>query len=323
MNEMDKVIEAGGRSFLLRVETSSRAQDYRMYEDLRNEVWGFPEDHMSGTRNMMCENFLHEGGSLFIGAFARDERGAFPADGAHLAAFCYGFTGVRDKEVGFRDPANLRFYSQFAAVRQGFQGLGLGVRLKEFQGEAVRDLLGVGTIICTYDPLTAVNAYRNVRHFGMEVLEYRVATYGEYGGHLNRLDVPTDRFLMGWDLNRWAPGRSRAREAVPSDAGQALRTAARRVKGRTAEVELEIVEAVEPDRREGTVLVRIPSDFYLMLRETDVEDPEVRRIPMDWRSATRRAFTALLAAGYAVIDFRRPGGSVPGGEYVLKRKELS
>jgi predicted GNAT superfamily acetyltransferase len=323
MREMERIVAAGGRSFLLRVETSARAQDYRMYEDLRNEVWGFPEDHMSGTRNMMCENFLHEGGSLFIGAFARDDRSAFPADGAHLAGFCYGFTGVRDKEIGFRDPANLRFYSQFAAVRKGFQGLGLGVRLKEFQGETVRDLLGVGTIICTYDPLTAVNARRNVRHFGMEVLEYRVATYGEYGGRLNRLDVPTDRFLMSWDLSRWAPGGPRAAESVPAAAGQAIRTAVRKVKGRTAEGELEVVEAVEPDRSEGTVIVRIPADFYHMLRETDVEDPEVRRIPLDWRSATRRAFTTLFAAGYGVVDFRRPGPHFPGGEYVLKRKELS
>ncbi len=322
MKELERIIDAGGRSFLFRVETSCHAQDYRMYEELREDVWGFPEDHMSGTRNMMCENFFHEGGSLFIGAFASGARGAFPTDYDHLAAFCYGFTGVRDKEIAFRDPANLRFYSQFAAVRRGFQGLGLGVRLKEFQGEAVRDLLGVGTIICTYDPLTAVNAHRNVRHFGMGVLEYRVATYGEYGGHLNRLDVPTDRFLMSWDLNHWAPGRSRAPETIPSDAGRPIRTAVRRIKGRTAEVELEVVEAVEPDRPEGTVLVRIPADFYLMLRETDIDDPEIRRIPFDWRSATRRTFTTLLAAGYAVVDFRRPGGNVPGGEYVLKRKEL-
>jgi len=317
MRGSGKVIEAGGRRFLLRVETSSVASDYRMYEDLRNEVWGFPEDHMSGTRNMMCENFFHEGGSLFIGAFAQDDRGEFPADAGHLAAFCYGFVGVRDKGAGFRDPANLRFYSQFAAVRSAFQGLGLGVRLKEFQGEAVLGLLGVGTIICTYDPLTAVNAHRNVRHFGMEVLEYRVATYGEYGGRLNRLDVPTDRFLMSWDLIPKAPGDARGAGPVPGDADQVLRTGTRRIKGRTGELELEVVESVELDRAGKTARVPIPSDFYLMLRETDVEDPGVRRIPVDWRSATRRVFTALLERGYRVADFRRPEAGASGGEYLL------
>ncbi|MFO7734200.1 MAG: hypothetical protein R6X21_11210 [Candidatus Aminicenantes bacterium] len=317
MRDPGKVIEAGGREFLLRVETSARPSDYLMYEDLRNEVWGFPEDHMSGTRNMMCESFLHEGGSLFIGAFARGEKGDFPVDAGHLAAFCYGFVGVRDKEVGFRDPANLRFYSQFAAVRSRFQGLGLGIRLKEFQGEAVLGLLGVGTIICTYDPLTAVNALRNVRHFGMEVLEYRVATYGEYGGHLNRLDVPTDRFLMSWDLRRKTPEATRTVGPVPRDAGRAVRTGTRRVKGLTRELELEVVEAVELDRPGKTVRVPIPSDFYVMLRETDVEDPGVRRIPVDWRAATRRAFTALLERGYRVVDFRRREAGASGGEYLL------
>ena len=322
MIEHGKIVAAGGREFLLRVETSARPSDYLMYEDLRNEVWGFPEDHMSGTRNMMCESFLHEGGSLFIGAFARGEKGDFPVDAGHLAAFCYGFVGVRDKGVGFRDPANLRFYSQFAAVRRRYQGLGLGIRLKEFQGETVLGLLGVGTVICTYDPLTAVNAHRNVRHFGMEVLEYRVATYGDYGGHLNRLDVPTDRFLMSWDLAGKPAGASWAADAVPGDAGQAIRTGSRRVKGRSGELELEVVEAVELDRPGDVVLARIPSDFYLMLRETDVEDPDVRRIPLDWRAATRRAFTTLFERGFRVVDFRRPGAEGPGGGYVLMKEEL-
>ena len=320
MRELEKIVVAGGRRFLLRVETSSRASDYRMYEDLRNEVWGFPDDHLSGTRNMMCENFLHEGSSLFIGAFSESAGGGFPVDAGRLAGFCYGFVGICDKDRGFRDPANLRFYSQFTAVRKECQGSGLAVRLKEFQREIVRDLLGVRTIICTYDPLTAVNALRNVHHFGMDVLEYRVAPYGEYGGLLNRGDVPSDRFLMSWDLTEKG-GAPRDPAAVPRDARQTVRIAMRRVKGRAAELDLEIVENVELDRPGEAMLVRIPADFPRMLRETDVQDPAVRRIPLDWRSATRRVFTALLGSGYRIADFRRGEPGASGGEYVLKKKE--
>src|SRR5512136_992206 len=205
MTPLEKTVTVKDRRFLLRVETSATSSDYAMYEDLREEVWGFPDDHMSSVRNMMCENVFHEGGSLFIGAFTETEDGGFRPEANYLVGFVYGFVGVRDKSVGYRDPKNLRFYAQYAGVRQAFQSYGLGILLKEYQREAVLGLLGVSTIICTYDPLTGVNANRNIHYFGMDVLEYRVATYGEYGGHLNRLDVPTDRFLMSWDLGRTGP----------------------------------------------------------------------------------------------------------------------
>ncbi len=66
-------------------------------------------------------------------------------------------------------------------------------------------------------------------------------------------------------------------------------------------------------------LVRIPRDFYLMLRETHVDDPDVRRIPVDWRLRTRDAFRGLFARGYRIVDFR--GVRRPEAEswYVLQR----
>jgi predicted GNAT superfamily acetyltransferase len=315
MSDLERTVISKGRRFLLRVETSHEAEDYRKYEDIRNDIWDFPDDHLAGSRNMMCESFLAEGGSLFIGVFA-EARGGFPLDGAGLAGFCYGFAGVADKEVGFRDPANLRFYSQFAGVRPDFRAFGLGVLMKEFQRDIVLRRFGIGTIICTYDPLTGVNAFRNVHHFGMEVLEYRVATYGEYGGLLNRSDVASDRFLMSWDLRR--EGR---RDGPPAAAGiPVLQVDSRRVRGRTSEVELETVREAEPVTEGDVLLVRVPLDFYRVLRETDVDDPEVRRIPVDWRLQTRRAFLALFGRGYKVVDFLKSGGAPPANHYVLARR---
>jgi chorismate synthase len=318
MLALEKTITVRDRRFLLRVETSHEAADYRKYEDLREEIWGYPEDHMSGTRNMMCENVFHEGGSLFLGAFVEAAAGGFEIDDASLVGFCYGFVGVCDKSVGFRNPRNLRFYAQYAGVRKAYQSYGLGVRLKEFQREMVLDLLGVPVLICTYDPLTGVNARRNIHHFGMDVLEYRVATYGEYGGHLNRPDVPTDRFLMSWDLEATGRRPDYDREAALA-APRPVRAGLRRVEAKSGGLELEVVEGTDPGAEAEVLLVRIPLDLYLMLRETDVADPEVKRIPVDWRMATREVFQALFARGYRVVDFLKATAGVPGNHYVLSR----
>ncbi len=315
MRSLEKTVTVRDRRFLLRVETSGDPADYDKYEALREDIWGFPDDHLSSSRNMMCENVFQEGGSLFLGAFAEAPGGGFEAG---LAGFCYGFVGVRDKETGYRDPANLRFYAQYAGVRRPFQSYGLGVLLKEFQREMVLGLMGVSTIICTYDPLTGVNANRNIRRFGMDVLEYRIATYGEYGGHLNRTDVPTDRFLMSWDLAR------AGRPPVP-DAGavrrapETVRASVRRVEGRGGPLDLEVVEGTDPEAEGDTLLARIPLDFYRMLQETDVPAAEVRRIPVDWRLATRTVLRRLFERGYRVADFLKAGPEGPANRYVLTR----
>jgi predicted GNAT superfamily acetyltransferase len=318
MKPLEKTVTVKDKRFLLRLETSHEPEDYRMYEDLRQEIWDYPDDHLAGTRNMMCENVFHEGGSLFIGAFAEAPGGGFEVDGSHLVGFCYGFVGVRDKGLGFRDPANLRFYAQYTAVRTAYQSYGLGIRLKEFQREMVLDILGVSNVICTYDPLTEVNAHRNIHHFGMDVLEYRVATYGEYGGLLNRLDVPTDRFLMSWDLKRPA-SRPDYELAAALAAPRPITSGIREVDGKRCRLALEVVERTDADVPGDLLLVRIPLDFYRMLQETDVADAEVRRIPVDWRLATREVFQTLFERGFRVVDFLKAKDDGAGNFYVLSR----
>jgi predicted GNAT superfamily acetyltransferase len=267
----------------------------------------------------MCENIFTEGSSLFLAAYAEAAGGGFVEDAAHLVGFSYGFVGVRDKALAFNSLDNLWFYAQFTAVLPAYQGFDLGVLLKEFQGEVLRDVLGIHEVVCTYDPLTGVNAHRNVRHFGMNVLEYRVATYGEYGGLLNRKDVPTDRFFMSWDLRAKEPRPAYDIDPLLDDAHQALRVETLPVQGRSRLLHLEVVKDVVLDGSPERRLVRIPANFYSMLQETDVPAAEVRRIPVDWRLATRRAFRELLAAGYRVVDFQRRSGLRPENYYILAR----
>ncbi|MGB7297651.1 MAG: hypothetical protein WBC70_18900 [Candidatus Aminicenantales bacterium] len=303
MKNPEKVVSLKGKNFLLRVETSAEAADYEKYEAMRNEIWGFPEDYLPGPRNLMCENFLHDGSALFIAAYAEARGGGLSADPARFVGFSYGFVGLKDKERGFRDPANLQFYSQYTGVKRNVRDFGLGVALKEYQREQVLGLLGIATITCTYDPLTGVNAWRNVHHFGMDVLEYRISTYGEYGGLLNRLDVPSDRFFMSWELRR-KPREGpadRALEIAPerliidAEEAEAIARSGRRM--------LERVRPANLDIEADTLLVRIPRDFYILLQETDVETPEVRALPIEWRLETRRAFQTYFERGYRVVDF--------------------
>ncbi|MBM3297881.1 MAG: hypothetical protein FJY83_09835, partial [Candidatus Aminicenantes bacterium] len=165
----ERVVRSGGRTFLFQVETSGRAADYAKYDVLRQEIWGFAEDHLPSERNLMCENFLHEGGSLMIAVTDCGPDAGPGSGGERLAGFSYGFVGIRDKNLGFRSAENLWFYSQYTGVKEEYRTFGLGVKIKEFQAEVLRGAFGITAVVCTYDPLTAVNARRNVRHFGMEV----------------------------------------------------------------------------------------------------------------------------------------------------------
>jgi predicted GNAT superfamily acetyltransferase len=317
----EKIIVAKGKRFLLRVEDSSRASDYQKYEDLRQTVWQFADDHLAGSRNLMCENFLHEGSSLFLGVYEEDDRGEFILDGPHLVGFGYGFAGLKDKSGSFDQPGNLWFYSQFLGVRPDSLNYGLGVMIKEFQKEVLLDIFHIDTVVCTYDPLTAVNAYRNVRHFGMTVLEYRIAPYGEYGGRLNRQDVTSDRFFMSWDLRRRHQPFVQDQEIADylGRVPRAIRVESKEVRTEKGRAVLELATDAESGLDEEFILVQIPADYYLMLSLTDVEQAEVRQIPVNWRLETREIFLGYFNRGYQVVDFLRTKGQNPQCFYLLKR----
>ncbi|MCX7972884.1 MAG: hypothetical protein N3B16_00080 [Candidatus Aminicenantes bacterium] len=300
--EPQRIFESKGLKFLLTIEDSNDPEDYRKYEDLREEIWAFPEDHLAGTRNLLCENFLHEGGSLFIAAYHEEPGLGWLKDKHHLVGFAYGFVGVKNKAIAFRDQTNLWFYAQFLGVKEEWQGYGLGIAIKEFQRDIVRDWFGLDFIVCTYDPLTAVNAYRNVHYFGMKVLEYRIAPYGEYGGRLNRLDIPSDRFFMGWDITR-LPKKLDLKEDIIKSERIVNQVDLVEVEGKDGSIRLEVIKEINPSPKVSPILVRIPVDFYSMLRATDVASSEIRRIPLDWRLKTRELFLSLFKQGYSLVDF--------------------
>ncbi len=301
---LEKVIERMGKRFLFKAENSEDQRDYAKYEELRAEIWGFPEDNMAGMRNLICENFFHEGSSLFIAVFSEVEEGGFARqDRAHLVGFSYGYVGVKDKEVAFRSVDNLQFFSMYTGVREDFQNFGLGTLIKEFQREKLIDLFGIYSSTCTYDPLTGVNAYRNIHHLGMEVMEYKVALYADFGGRLNRRDIPSDRFVMSWDLRKEPQRPVLEVKSLFEKKQMVTEVEPAEIKGKGGLLELDIIQGVNIDLDHEFLLIEIPFDFFKMLRETDVENQRIREIPLEWRLKTRKAFQSYLQKGYKVFNF--------------------
>ena len=320
MKGLEKIQEIKGKKFLFKVETSDETSDYTKYEELRFGIWGDPRDNLAGVRNLVCENFFHTGSSLFIAVYAEDEEGRFKEDEEHFIGFSYGFVGVKDKEKGFKEIDNIFYYSQYVGVRKDFQNYGIGILIKEFQRERLIEIFGIYIVTSTYDPLTGINAYRNIHHFGMDVQEYREACYGDFGGYLNRPDVPCDRFFVSWDLRKEVKRPRYELEFLVDSGKLVLSSDSIEVRGRRGQVRLEAVEAVNLDLDSDFLLVEIPYDFYFMLRETDVPQKKIRKIPLDWRLESKKVFQAYLGRRYKIIDFRSfEKGNRKRNFYVLER----
>jgi len=303
MKNLSEVHTVKGQKFLLKVEASHDQPEYQKYEDLRFEIWEEPDDKMSGTRNMVCENYFNDGSALFIAAYVSKKNGEFIEDKEHFVGFSYGFVGVEDKNVGFRDPDNLVYYSMYLGVKDTYLKYGLGIHIKEFQKKMLLDIFGVGTASCTFDPLTGINAYRNIHFFGMDVVDYKVAHYGSFGGRLNREDVPCDRFCVYWRLKEEVQRPEIDIHKLLDNDHLVLSSEIREVEGKGGRVSLVVPKELNCDLEKEFLFIEIPYDFYTIIRATDVLDETTRKIPLDWRLKTRKAFLTLLERGYKIVDF--------------------
>jgi predicted GNAT superfamily acetyltransferase len=150
--------------------------------NLQREVFALPEIEISPVRHFIV---TRNAGGFTLGAFA----------GGGLIGFVLSI------------PAYLRgeraFYSHMTAVRQSFQGTGIGARLKWAQRErALAE--GVKLVKWTFEPVKARNAYFNLEKLGAEVREFRENFYGtdyatapEMG---EKIGLASDRLFAEWHL---------------------------------------------------------------------------------------------------------------------------
>ncbi len=238
-----------------RVET---LDEYGECLAIQEEIWG------DGFRELVPPTILLVSQKL-SGVCA----GAFAADGRMLG-FVFGMTGLRE--------GKLAHWSDMLAVRVEARGAHLGAHLKRHQRELVR-AVGVDTMYWTFDPLVARNAHLNLNGLGASVVEYVPDMYGSRTGSPLHGSLPTDRFVMAWDLTRDGASRPEAsRPGVLVNPSRMHRAGA---------------DGGYPDA--PVIRIAVPHD-------ADAESSEGRAT---WRAVTRAAFTHYLTRGYEVVGFRR------------------
>ncbi len=262
------------------IEPVRHQRGYWECEALQKAVWGFSDiavvpDHIIHT--------VVEGGGLLLGAY----------DGVGPAREMVGFTLSL---LGRWEDGSLRHQSLMAAVREDWQGKGVGYALKCAQREHVLKQ-GIKLITWTFDPLESRNAHFNLNKLGAIATRYLPNYYGKFRDKRNR-GLTSDRFLCEWHLT-------------------SPRVEARLAHGWSEDLKLGQVETINSTRllpsglrapasfRAGltapTLLYEIPSDLQRLKRQ----DLELAR---QWRQQSRRALGLYLEeGGYVVSGFFRQG----------------
>ncbi|MEO8573938.1 MAG: GNAT family N-acetyltransferase [Pyrinomonadaceae bacterium] len=148
--------------------------------DLQRQVFALPEIEISPVRHFVVTK---NAGGFALGAFSGNELVGFVLS---VPAFMRG---------------EKAFYSHMTAVRDDFQGSGVGARLKWAQRDrALVD--GVKFIKWTFEPVKARNAFFNLEKLGAIVTEYEDNFYGtDYSTSQDqKIGLASDRLFAVWHL---------------------------------------------------------------------------------------------------------------------------
>jgi predicted GNAT superfamily acetyltransferase len=166
--------------------------------DLQQRVWGFADWDVLPLPPFVVA--AETGGQVF---------GAF--DDSRMAGFLLAFAGLK------RD-GRPYLHSHMLAVLPEYRNQGVGRQLKlEQRAEALSR--GIELIEWTFDPLQLKNAYFNIVCLGAVVRRYLENIYGSSSSPLHA-DLPTDRLVAEWWLNRGvprAPSAVEERISIPAD----------------------------------------------------------------------------------------------------------
>lgn len=150
--------------------------------DLQREVFALPEIEISPVRHFVVTK---NAGGFALGAYAENELVGFVLS---VPAFLRG---------------EKAFYSHMTAVRDDFQGAGIGGSLKWAQRERALSL-GVKFIKWTFEPVKARNAFFNLEKLGAIVTEYQPNFYGVDYSTTNKqgetIGLMSDRLFAEWHL---------------------------------------------------------------------------------------------------------------------------
>jgi chorismate synthase len=248
-------------------------EEYRACVALQEEIWGAGFSERVPVALLRVSQML---GGVAAAAFDKEGR---------MLGFVFGLTGIRDGE--------LVHWSDMLAVLPQYRNQGIGRQLKQFQRARVLEL-GVRLMMWTYDPLVAANAHFNINVLGARPVEYVPDMYGSHTGSALHGNLPTDRLVVAWELERGPMDTLGSAPTIPS---------------------LPLIgspELAQPKLapEAPAVGIAIPDDFVgLRIRDS--------QLALRWRLAVRSAFQELLSRGYRVTGFACAQGGV-SPHYVLQ-----
>lgn len=149
---------------------------------LQKEVFALPDIEISPVRHLIVSR---QAGGFTLGAFA----------GELLVGFVLSVPGFSE--------SGRFFYSHMAAVKEGFQGSGIGAKLKWQQRETALER-GVKYIKWTFQPIQSRNAFFNLEKLGAIIKHYEPNFYGtDYstiGDQSKNIGLDSDRLFAEWHL---------------------------------------------------------------------------------------------------------------------------
>ncbi len=258
--------------------------EMRAVEELQKEVWGLPDLDVVPLSHLVAAKAA---GGVLLGAFDRKT----------LVGFAYGFVSYEHGQAAH--------HSHMLAVKPAYRNFNLGHKLKLAQRERVL-AQGINVMTWTFDPLQSLNAHFNFNKLGVISDRYFINFYGEDAASFLHRNG-TDRLWVTWLLT------SRRVNERLDGTGHALagENAIPLVQLGTDESPRRNNQAEALSREQ--VIVEIPADINALERRSN-------ELALEWREATRWAFTKTIAAGYLVENFfRQRRGDQQLGKYFLKR----
>src|SRR5256712_415772 len=264
--------------------------EMREVETLQKDVWGSNDLDVVPLTMLVASR---EVGAVLIGAY----------DESKLVGFVYGFPAYENGQI--------THHSHMLAVRPSYRNHNLAYKLKLAQRERVL-AQGIKRITWTFDPLQSLNAYFNFGKLGVLADTYKINFYGEATSSFLH-QIGTDRLWVTWLLDG-----ERVRKRLENEKKESMPVPER--VPTLVQVALDGAPCRnEPSRVLGQehLSIEIPSEINALQNENPT-------LAVEWREATRWAFTEAMVSGYLVEEFRRStrkGQSI--GIYLLDhRKEF-
>jgi predicted GNAT superfamily acetyltransferase len=244
-------------------------------QQVQRRAWGIVDDSYILPVSTLVA--VHHHGGLVLGAFT---------DEGKAVGLSFAFLGRID--------GRLCLYSQLTGVIPGYQGNGLGSRMKAAQREFCREQ-GIGVIAWAFDPMQANNAWFNLQKLGAMVRRFYPDMYGPRTDALN-VGAPTDRIIAEWELDAVPPASLTAEEIGELPRMIHPGPFGNRSVGRTTDAGLPLPWSSAPEG--PRCLLEIPASIGEMRRDRPSD-------ALYWQALVGSALIGAFEMGYRAVGFAR------------------